>query len=137
MFSLPRTAFTPTSRPALVLLALVALLLLAPAPHARAATSGNDAVVYVGQSGAATSEQSLDGVLSTEEQIGFMADRILYTVNQIGTMADRIVYVTELSQDNGMQVTYQVTSLAATGMQDGMYAYEVTLMQVAGLPAGW
>lgn len=124
----------------MVLLAatLVALAVTVARPSvASAAPTGTDVVVYVGQLGASTYEQSLNGVLYTENQIGGMADRILWTEEQIGIMADRIVYVTEVSQDNTVKVIYMVTALWATGTQDGGYLYQVALMPVALLPAGW
>ncbi|MGC1214990.1 MAG: hypothetical protein WA890_27495 [Micromonospora sp.] len=118
--------------------ALVALAVTVARPSvASAAPTGTDVVVYVGQLGASTYEQSLNGVLYTENQIGGMADRILWTEEQIGIMADRIVYVTEVSQDNTVKVIYMVTALWATGTQDGGYLYQVALMPVAMLPAGW
>lgn len=104
---------------------------------AEAATSATDVIVKVGQMGADTYTQSLNGVLYTENQIGLMADRILWTEEQIGTIADRIVYVTEFSQDNTVKIIYMATALWPTGMQNGGYTYKVSLMPVAMLPAGW
>lgn len=104
---------------------------------ASAATTASDVIVKVGQMGADTYTQSLNGVLYTEDQIGTMADRILWTEEQIGTMADRIVYVTEYSQDNTIKVIYMVTSLWPTGTSNGGYTYQVALTPVAMLPAGW
>lgn len=104
---------------------------------ASAQTTAEDVIVYAGQQGASMYEQSLAGVLYTENQIGLMADRILWTEGQIGEMADRIVYVTEISQDGFIEVTYMVTGLIALGMENGGYTYQVMLMPVAALPAGW
>lgn len=109
-----------------------------PQKKAEAATSAADVLVQVGQMGADSYSQSMDGVLYTTAQIGFMADRILWTEEQIGFMADRIVYVTEFSQDNSIKVIYMTTALWPTGTQDGGYTYKVgSLMPVAMLPAGW
>lgn len=93
-----------------------------------------DAIVYVGQLGASTYEQSLNGVLYTEGQIGIMADRILWTESQIGVMADRIVYVTEFSQDNTLLFTYQIISLMYMGRDSMGYKYAVTVMPVPSMP---
>jgi hypothetical protein len=108
-----------------------------PQQKAEAATTAADVIVKVGQMGADSYSQSLDGVLYTVNQIGFMADRILWTEEQIGIMADRIVYVTEFSQDNSIKVIYMATALYPTGTSDGGYTYKVALMPVAMLPAGW
>lgn len=108
-----------------------------PQKKAAAATTAADVIVQVGQMGADSYSQSLNGVLYTVDQIGFMADRILWTEEQIGIMSDRIVYVTEFSQDNSIKVIYMATSLWPTGTKDGGYTYEVALMPVAMLPAGW
>lgn len=119
-----------------MILSLVALGF--PQEKAEAATSAADVIVQVGQMGADSYTQSLNGVLYTTTQIGFMADRILWTEEQIGFMADRIVYVTEFSQDNSIKVIYMATTLWPTGTQDGGYTYKVGgLMPVAMLPAGW
>ncbi|KIY21381.1 MULTISPECIES: hypothetical protein [Mesobacillus] len=104
---------------------------------AKAATTAADVLVTVGQMGADSYSQTLDGVLYTVDSIGLMADRILWTEQQIGFMADRIVYVTEFSQDNTIKVIYMATALWPTGTQDGGYTYQVSLMPVAMLPAGW
>ena len=120
-----------------VLLALFAALAGLAVPKAQAATTATDVIVYVGQTGSTTFEQSLNGVLYTENQIGFMADRILWTESEIGTMADRIVYVTEVSQDNSIEVIYMVTALTSAGTSDGGYLYNVWLTPVAALPTGW
>ena len=124
---------------ALVALTLVLSLLASGSvpEKAGAETTAADVIVKVGQMGADTYTQSMNGVLYTEDQIGEMADRILWTEEQIGFMADRVVYVTEFSQDNTIKVIYMVTSLWATGMQDGGYTYQVMLAPVAVLPAGW
>lgn len=90
----------------------------------------NNAIVYIGQIGADTYVQSLNGVLYTEDQIGFMADRILWTEGQIGDMANRIVYVTELSQNNLVIGQYLIVSLAFAGLDsamNNMYKYYVTV----------
>lgn len=108
-----------------------------PQQKAQAATTSADVLVTVGQMGADSYSQTLNGVLHTVDQIGFMADRILWTQEQIGFMADRIVYVTEFSQDNTVKVIYMATALWPTGMKDGGYTYKVSLMPVAMLPAGW
>ncbi|UYZ20205.1 hypothetical protein [Mesobacillus jeotgali] len=108
-----------------------------PQQKAEAATTTADVLVTVGQMGADSYSQTLDGVLYTVNQIGFMADRILWTQEQIGFMADRIVYVTEFSQDNSIKVIYMATALWPTGTKDGGYTYKVSLMPVAMLPAGW
>lgn len=116
--------------PAFLVLALFVLVVAGPAAGASAATTGTDVVVSVGQLGATTYEQSLNGVLYTGNQI-------LYTENQIGSMADRIVYVTQTSQNSGITVIYLAVSLVAAGMQNGGYLYQATLVPVAALPAGW
>lgn len=108
-----------------------------PQHNAEAATTSADVLVTVGQMGADSYSQTLDGVLYTVNQIGFMADRILWTQEQIGFMSDRIVYVTEFSQDNTVKVIYMATALWPTGTKDGGYTYKVSLMPVAMLPAGW
>lgn len=108
-----------------------------PQQKAQAATTSADVLVTVGQMGADSYSQTLNGVLYTVDQIGFMADRILWTQEQIGFMADRIVYVTEFSQDNTVKVIYMATALWPTGTKDGGYTYKVSLMPVAMLPAGW
>jgi hypothetical protein len=108
-----------------------------PQQKAEAATTAADVIVKVGQMGADSYSQSLNGVLYTVDQIGFMADRILWTEEQIGIMADRIVYVTEFSQDNSIKVIYMATALYPTGTKDGGYTYKAALMPVAMLPAGW
>jgi hypothetical protein len=108
-----------------------------PQPKAEAATTSADVLVTVGKMSADSYSQTLDGVLYTVDQIGFMADRILWTQEQIGFMADRIVYVTEFSQDNTIKVIYMATALWPTGTKDGGYTYKVSLMPVAMLPAGW
>jgi basic membrane lipoprotein Med (substrate-binding protein (PBP1-ABC) superfamily) len=118
-----------------MVLSLIAVGL--PQKKAAAATTASDVIVQVGQMGANSYTQSLNGVLYTVDQIGFMADRILWTEEQIGIMADRIVYVTEFSQDNSIKVIYMATSLWPTGTKDGGYTYKVALMPVAMLPAGW
>ncbi|WP_070119318.1 hypothetical protein [Bacillus marinisedimentorum] len=104
---------------------------------ASAETTAADVLVTVGQMGADSYSQTIDGVLYTVDSIGFMADRILWTEEQIGIMADRIVYVTEFSQDNSIKVIYMATALWPTGTENGGYTYEVALMPVAALPAGW
>ncbi|MBT2681017.1 hypothetical protein J7E38_18665 [Bacillus sp. ISL-35] len=104
---------------------------------AEAATTAADVLVTVGQQGADSYSQTLDGVLYTVDSIGMMADRILWTEQQIGFMADRIVYVTEFSQDNTIKVIYMATGLWPTGTKDGGYTYKVYLTPVAMLPAGW
>ncbi|WP_226641931.1 hypothetical protein [Mesobacillus subterraneus] len=48
-----------------------------PQQKAQAATTSADALVTVGQMGADSYSQTLNGVLHTVDQIGFMADRIL------------------------------------------------------------
>lgn len=116
--------------PVILVLALFVLVVAGPAAEARAATTGTDVVVSVGQLGATTYEQSLNGVLYTGNQI-------LYTENQIGSMADRIVYVTQTSQNSSITVIYLAVSLVAAGMQNGGYLYQATLVPVAALPAGW
>lgn len=108
-----------------------------PQQKAQAATTSADVLVTVGQMGADSYSQTLNGVLYTVDQIGFMADRILWTQEQIGFMADRIVYVTEFSQDNTVKVIYMATALWPTGTKDGGYTYKVSLMPVAMLPTGW
>lgn len=108
-----------------------------PQQKAQAATTSADVLVTVGQMGADSYSQTLNGVLHTVDQIGFMADRILWTQEQIGFMADRIVYVTEFPQDNTVKVIYMATALWPTGTKDGGYTYKVSLMPVAMLPAGW
>lgn len=118
-----------------MVLSLIAVGL--PQKKAAAATTAADVIVQVGQMGADSYTQSLNGVLYTVDQIGFMADRILWTEEQIGIMADRIVYVTEFSQDNSIKVIYMATSLWPTGTKDGGYTYKVALMPVAMLAAGW
>lgn len=96
-----------------------------------------DAIVYVGQMGAETYTQSLKGVLYTEEQIGFMADRILWTEGQIGEMANRIVYVIELSQFNTILAMYMLTSISFLGfdsLMSNMSKYAVTVNPVSYVP---
>lgn len=116
--------------PVFLVLALFVLVVAGPAAEARAATTGTDVVVSIGQLGATTYEQSLNGVLYTGNQI-------LYTENQIGSMADRIVYVTQTSQNSSITVIYLAVSLVAAGMQNGGYLYQATLVPVAALPTGW
>jgi hypothetical protein len=108
-----------------------------PQQKAEAATTAADVLVTVGQQGADSYSQTLNGVLYTVDSIGMMAYRILWTEQQIGIMADRVVYVTEFSQDNSIKVIYMVTALWPTGTKDGGYTYQVSLMPVAMLPAGW
>lgn len=93
-----------------------------------------DAIVYVGQMGAETYVQSLNGVLYTEDQIGFMADRILWTEGQIGVMADRIVYVIELSQFNTIRAMYVLTSINFLGFENNLSKYAVTVSPVSYIP---
>ena len=95
------------------------------------------AIVYVGQMGADTFTQALNGVLYTEDQIGFMADRILWTEGQIGEMANRIVYVTELSQFNTIKAMYMVMTLSFMGMDsmmNDMFRYAITVNPVSYIP---
>ncbi|WP_066174583.1 hypothetical protein [Bacillus marinisedimentorum] len=97
----------------------------------------SDAIIYVGQLGADTYTQSLRGVLYTEDQIGFMADRILWTEGQIGEMADRIVYVIELSQFNTIKAMYMLTSISFMGIDSTMnnlFRYAVTVNPVSYIP---
>lgn len=94
----------------------------------------NRAVVYVTTMGATGWLQVLNGILETEQQIGFMADRILYTEGQIGEMANRIVYVTEYSQYNFLIGMYMEVGLFYAGMSGGMEMYRVTLQPVSSLP---
>lgn len=124
------------SRLLLAVLALVTALLAttAIAPKAHAATTSADAVVYVADLATESYTQTLDAVLYTEDQIGFMADRILWTEGEIGTMADRIVYVTELAMDGSITVIYMAMALEPLGTQDGGYLYDVALVPVAALP---
>lgn len=96
-----------------------------------------DAIVYVGQMGAETYTQSLNGVLYTENQIGFMADRILWTEGQIGEMANRIVYVIELSQYNtiiGMYMLMYISFLGFDSLMNNMAKYAVTVSPVSYIP---
>lgn len=66
-----------------------------------------------------------------------MADRILWTEGQIGLMADRIVYVTEISEDNSVEVIFELTDSSLL-MIDGIFtAYDGTFNTVASLPDGW
>lgn len=125
-------------RPLRAVALLLSLLVAAVAPStASAATTTADVIVYVGQEGSSLYEQSLAGVLYTEQQIGLMADRILWTETQIGEMADRIVYVTEISQDGSIEVIYLAYALAEQGMESGGYTYDVMLVPVLALPTGW
>ena len=125
-------------RSLLAVAAAFALLITLGAPTpAPAATTVTEAIVLVGQQGASSYEQSLNGVLYTVDQIGVMADRILWTEEQIGTMADRIVYVTELSMGGTIEIIYLAYSLTELGMQNGGYTYDVVLIPVLALPAGW
>ncbi|MGG3562802.1 hypothetical protein ABES03_14500 [Neobacillus rhizosphaerae] len=97
----------------------------------------SNAIVYVGQMGADTFTQALNGVLYTENQIGFMADRILWTEGQIGEMANRIVYVTELSQFNTIKAMYMVMTISFMGMDsamNNMFKYAVTVNPVNYIP---
>lgn len=96
-----------------------------------------DAIVYVGQLGSNTYMQSLRGVLYTEDQIGFMADRILWTEGQIGEMANRIVYVIELSQWNTIRGMYMLVNLSFMGFDstmNNMSKYAVTVNPVNYIP---
>lgn len=120
--------------PFVLLATVVAMTVGLGAPKAQAETTSTDAVVYVMQLGADSYSQTLDAVLYTEDQIGFMADRILWTEEQIGFMADRIVYVTEVSLDGTIQVIYLATALWQVGTADGGYLYDVALTPVAALP---
>lgn len=124
------------NRAALALLVLITALLatVAVTPKAHAATTSADAVVQIAEIGAESYSETLDAVLYTENQIGFMADRILWTEGEIGTMADRIVYVTELAMDGSIRVIYLATVLDPIGTQDGGYLYDVALVPVAALP---
>ncbi len=130
------TKAVSVNRPALAVLALITALLatVAITPKAEAATTSADAAVYIAEAGAESYSETLDAVLYTENQIGFMADRILWTESEIGTMADRIVYVTELAMDGSIRVIYLATVLDPVGTQDGGYLYDVALMPVAALP---
>ncbi|MYL35814.1 hypothetical protein GLW08_15090 [Pontibacillus yanchengensis] len=97
----------------------------------------SNAIIYVGQLGADTFTQSLNGVLYTEDQIGFMADRILWTQGQIGEMADRIVYVIELSQFNTIKAMYMVMSISFLGFDstmNNMSKYAITVDPVNYIP---
>ncbi|MGG5252202.1 hypothetical protein ACQYAD_01490 [Neobacillus sp. SM06] len=97
----------------------------------------SNAIVYVGQMGADTFTQALNGVLYTENQIGFMADRILWTEGQIGEMANRIVYVTEFSQFNTIKAMYMVMSMSFMGMDstmNNMFKYAITVNPVSYIP---
>ncbi|MFD1659501.1 hypothetical protein ACFSL4_15135 [Streptomyces caeni] len=123
--------------PLVLLTSLLAVTIGANAPQAAAATSTSDAVVYVGDQFASTYEQSLNGVLYTEDAIGTMANRILWTESEIGTMADRIVYVTEISQDNTIKVIYYAYNVVLTGMENGGYLYQLSVVPVFALPTGW
>lgn len=137
-------SFTSHGRTRPLRTALVALLLLAgaafvtvgavsvPTP-ASASTSPADVIVYVGQAGASTYDQSLNGVLYTETNI-------LATEQQIADMSDRIVYVTQISESGAIEVIYAATSVLYLGMQQGStypYQYQVVLVPVLALPAGW
>lgn len=95
------------------------------------------AIVYVGQMGADTFTQALEGVLYTQDQIGFMADRILWTEGQIGVMADRIVYVVELSQFNTIKAMYMVMDMSFMGMDsmmNNMFRYNISVNPVSYIP---
>ncbi|MBT2643270.1 hypothetical protein J7I80_13605 [Bacillus sp. ISL-41] len=95
------------------------------------------AIVYVGQMGADTFTQALEGVLYTEDQIGFMADRILWTEGQIGVMADRIVYVVELSQFNTIEAMYMGMNMSFMGMDsmmNNMFRYAISVNPVSYIP---
>lgn len=97
----------------------------------------NNVIVYVGQLGADTYVQSLKGVLYTENQIGFMADRILWTEGQIGEMANRIVYVTVLSQYNtivGMFMLMSISFMGFDSAMNNMPKYAVTVSPVSSIP---
>lgn len=120
--------------PFVVLATAIAMTLGLGAPKAQAETTSADAVVYVIQAGADSYAQTLDAVLYTEDQIGFMADRILWTESEIGVMADRIVYVTEIAMDGSIEIIYIATALWPVGTQDGGYLYDVVLTPVAALP---
>lgn len=93
-----------------------------------------DAIVYVGQMGADTYVQSLNGVLYTEDQIGFMADRILWTEGQIGEMANRIVYVIELSQYNTIRAMYMIMTMSFLGFEGAWSKYAITVSPVSYIP---
>lgn len=97
----------------------------------------NNVIVDVGQQGADTYIQSLNGVLYTENQIGFMADRILWTEGQIGEMANRIVYVTVLSQYNTIIGMFMIMSLSFLGIDSSMNnlsKYAVSVSPVSMIP---
>ena len=97
----------------------------------------SDAIVYVGQMGADTYVQTLNGVLYTENQIGFMADRILWTETQIGEMANRIVYVIELSQFNTTKAMYMLMEISFMGidnLMNDMFKYSVTVNPISYIP---
>jgi hypothetical protein len=96
-----------------------------------------NAIVYVGEMGADSYVQSLNGVLYTVDQIGFMADRILWTQEQIGEMANRIVYVIELTQFNTIRMMYMVMSISFMGIDasmGNMYQYAITVNPVSYIP---
>lgn len=96
-----------------------------------------NAIVYVGQLGADAYTQTLRGILYTENQIGFMADRILWTEGQIGEMANRIVYVIELSQYNTILAMYMLVSISFMGIDsfmNNMFRYAVTVNPVGYIP---
>lgn len=90
----------------------------------------SNAIVYVVEIGAETYVETLNGVLYTVDEIGFMADRILLTQEEIGEMADRIVYVVELSQFNTVKMVYMVTSISFMGINvtmGNLYEYAITV----------
>lgn len=100
-------------------------------------TTGSDAMVYIGDTTSDMYTETLNGILSTEDQIGFMADRILWTEEQIGVMADRIVYVTEFSEDNSVEVIYEVTEMPMIMTDYFGHYYALTLSEVTSLPENW
>lgn len=94
----------------------------------------SNAIVYVGELGADSFTQTLNGILYTVDQIGFMADRILWTQEQIGEMANRIVYVIELTQFNTIRMVYMVMSISFMGIDatmGNMSQYQITVNPIS------
>lgn len=111
-------------------IAASATTIAAPATASASILPTSNVLVEVGQLGATTYTQSLNGVLYTQTQI-------LATEQQIADMSNRIVYVTQISENGAIQVIYMVTAVASLGMQNGMYMYQTVMVPIAALPTGW
>ncbi len=118
---------------------LLALALLAPGAARAGCNSSSfaNSMLYIGNQGALSYSQTLNGILYTEGQIGAMADRILWTETQIGDMSNRIVYVTQFSQNNSLSAIFILTNLVYLGKSNGGYQYSASFLKVPALPFGW